>query len=367
MSPSETRPPVPAHQAVMRGQGFYNTHSQLQRSAIAYGLPLLERAVKAVPLPEPGGAFLVADYGSSEGRNSLEPMKTVIGLVRRRASEAVPIAIVHNDQPANDFSSLFLLLESSPESYLRGASNVFTFATGRSFFERLFPAGQVSLGWSAIALHWLSKVPATMPDHIWTPRATGQLAEAFAKQGREDWQRFLEHRAHELRPGGRLVILAGAADERGLSGGEGLLDLANRALRELTEARALRTGEYERMLVPTYNRRIEEFREPFERGPLSAQLVLEECSPVVLPDPLWEQYEHGRDARAYAAALTAWFRAWSEPPLFRSLDSDRSPDARQQLVEDFYAALRRKIEADPSATRCRWLTVCLLIAKPDED
>jgi hypothetical protein len=41
--------------AVMEGKGFYNTHSRPQRGAVAFGLPLLEHAVGAVPLPDPGG------------------------------------------------------------------------------------------------------------------------------------------------------------------------------------------------------------------------------------------------------------------------------------------------------------------------
>ena len=39
---------------VMEGNGFYNRHSRPQRGAVAFGLPLLEHAVEAVPLPGPG-------------------------------------------------------------------------------------------------------------------------------------------------------------------------------------------------------------------------------------------------------------------------------------------------------------------------
>jgi hypothetical protein len=46
---------------VIEGKGFYNKHSRPQRGAVAFGLPLLEHAVGAVPLPEPGEVFQVAD------------------------------------------------------------------------------------------------------------------------------------------------------------------------------------------------------------------------------------------------------------------------------------------------------------------
>jgi hypothetical protein len=39
---------------VMEGKGFYNGHSRPHRGAVAFGLPLLEHAVGAVPLPDPG-------------------------------------------------------------------------------------------------------------------------------------------------------------------------------------------------------------------------------------------------------------------------------------------------------------------------
>ena len=52
---------------VMEGKGFYNRHSRPQRGAVAFGLPLLEHAVEAVPLPGPGEVFQVADYGVAGG------------------------------------------------------------------------------------------------------------------------------------------------------------------------------------------------------------------------------------------------------------------------------------------------------------
>jgi hypothetical protein len=216
---------------MMEGKGFYNKHSRPQHSAVAFGLPLLERAVEAVPLPEPGEVFRIADYGVAQGYNSMEPVRTVIDVLRRRASGDLAISVFHTDLATDDFDSLFELL-SSPDSYLQGTSNVFAYAAGESFYEQLFPASQIHLGWNAIAVHWLSRVPVTIPDHIWSNRTKGAVKEAFARQSEQDWRTFLDHRAHELRPGGRLVVLEGASDEHGNSGAEGLLDMANSALRD---------------------------------------------------------------------------------------------------------------------------------------
>jgi hypothetical protein len=43
---------------------------------------------------------------------------------------------------------------------------VFAYAGGKTFYERLFPASHLHIGWNAIAIHWLSRVPAIIPDHI---------------------------------------------------------------------------------------------------------------------------------------------------------------------------------------------------------
>jgi hypothetical protein len=358
---------LPPHNSiVMGGQGFYNAHSQLQHSAIRYGLPFLHRALKSVPLPASSQPFLIADYGSSEGRNSNEVMRVVVQELRRRTSGAEPIIIVHIDQPGNDFSSLFTLLHASPDSYLRPTSNVFAYAAGTSFFGPVFPDDRVTLGWSSIAVHWLSRLPATVPDHIATGGAAPELLRRFAEQARLDWECFLDHRARELCPGGRLVVLAGSADAQGIYGGEPLYELANRMLQQLIRDGLVREHEYRAMTVPTYHRTIEEFVDPITNGPLRGRLVLEDQSQETMPDPLWEQFGALGDVAAFADMQTAWFRAWSAPSLFRHLDADRPPESRREVTEDFYRRMRQGIVEEPAAARCAWKLAVLLIAKPSQ-
>jgi len=130
---------------VMEGKGFYNRHSRPQRGAVAFGLPLLERAVGAVSLPDSGEVLQVADYGVAGGNNSMEPMRTIIDGARRRSSEDLAVSVFHTDLPTNDFDTLFTLL-ASPDSYLQGTSNAFAYAGGKSFYERLFPDSHIHIG-----------------------------------------------------------------------------------------------------------------------------------------------------------------------------------------------------------------------------
>jgi hypothetical protein len=347
---------------VMEGKGFYNRHSRPQRGAVAFGLPLLEHAVGAVPLPDPGMVLQVADYGVAGGNNSMEPMRTIIDGARHRSSEDLAVSVFHTDLPTNDFDTLFTLL-ASPDSYLQGTSNVFAYAGGKSFYERLFPDSHIHIGWNAIAIHWLSRVPATIPDHIWSNRAAGTVKEAFARQSEGDWQAFLNHRSHELRPGGRLVVLGGASDDEGNSGAEGLMDMANAALQEMVDGGTLRSSEYERMVIPTYNRTLKEFEAPFSTDQEDIPLELESSSEVVLPDPFWPEYEQSGDAQAFAADYVEFFRAAYGPSLFGELDADRTPQEHEQIADAFYDSLRKKVAADPATAACNWHVVLLLIAK----
>lgn len=337
---------LPQELGVMEGKGFYNRHSRPQHSAVAFGLPLLTRAIEAVPLPDPGEVFQVADYGVAGGHNSMEPVRTVIDGIRGRASDDLAVSVFHTDIPTNDFDSLFTLL-SSPDSYLRGVSDVFAYAEGRSFYERLFPESQIHIGWNAIAVHWLSSVPAKIPDHIWSNRATGAVKEAFARQSEQDWRAFLGHRAHELRHQGRLVVLGGASNEHGSSGAEGLLDMANAALQEMVAGGILGSDEYERMVVPTYNRTLEEFEAPFSGGSAAGVLELESSTEVVLPDPFWPEYEQSGDARAFGTDYAEFFRAAFGPSLFGALDAARTPKNGRRPPRHSTSACGRKSRQIP--------------------
>lgn len=351
------------NQIVMGGRGFYNAHSQLQHSAIQYSLPFLERALAEVPLPEGDKPFVVADYGSSEGRNSMAVMAIIIRAMRTRTPPSLPISIVHIDQPANDFSSLFTLLHSSPDSYLRHSSGVFAYAAGGNFYSRMFPDRQVSLGWSSIAVHWLSRLPAAVPDHISSGHAPPTIRTLFAEQARKDWACFLEHRAHELHAGGRLIVLAGSSDAGGLYGGELLYNVANGVLHEMVREGRLHRPEYERMTVPTYHRTVEEFVEPIVKGPMASRLRLKAQSQITMADPLWEEYGTAGDIQTFASKQTAWLRAWSEPSLFRHLNDDRDATLRREIIEEFYGRVGLAILNNPTAACCAWRIVLLDIEK----
>ena len=363
LTPGSTQNTASADAAVMKGHGFYNEHSRPQQKADSLGLPLLERAVGQMTLPQGVEPAMVADFGAAQGRNSLEPMRLAVEKMRRRTSLSTPIVVIHTDLPQNDFGSLFALVEGSPESYLRSVDNAFTLAAGKSFYERIFPDGFLSLGWSAISVHWLSKFPCSIPNHVYAQRAGETVREAYAEQASEDWRRFLGHRARELRPSGELIVVAVTTDDTGSTGGESLMDLTNDPLLSMVDAGAIRPEEYGRMNMPAYHRTMEEFSEPLRFGALTEDLILKEGIRAKFSDQLWPEYEQRGDASAFAASYTEFMRAFTEAPLFAGLDADRTPTDRERLASEYFERMRSLIEANPERARWDWHVALLRVAK----
>jgi len=144
------------------------------------------------------------------------------------------------------------------------------------------------------------------------------------------------------------------------------MDMANAALQEVVAGGTLRSEEYERMVIPTYNRTLKEFEEPFSAGSRDSSLELESSSEVALPDPFWPDYEQSSDAKAFGTAYEEFFRAAYGPSLFGTLDADRTPQERDQITDAFYDSLRKKAAADPATASCIWRVALLLIAKKSE-
>ena len=112
-------PPAFIQPAPMEGKGAYNRSSRVQAAGSLPAVTLLEQAARAVPLSAPPQAVFIADYGASEGRNSLKPMAVAIGVLRERLGRERPLFVLHTDLPGNDFAALFETLATDPDSYLR--------------------------------------------------------------------------------------------------------------------------------------------------------------------------------------------------------------------------------------------------------
>jgi SAM dependent carboxyl methyltransferase len=335
-------------QSVMEGGGAYNQHARHQTAAASAAGQFLERAVSNLALDDGPEPIVVADYGSSQGKNSQAPMRAAVSSLRPRLAPARPILVYHVDQPSNDFNSLFGVLASA-ESYARGDANVFPCAIGRSFYENVLPPSSVHVAWSSYAAVWLSRVPTPIPGDLFcNPRSAPAARAAFACQAASDWETFLSLRATELRTGGCLVVALPGRDDDGRVGIENLFLGANDTLAEMIGEGALSAAERARMVVGCYVRHKSELLAPFEDGRQFQHLSLEDFAMFAVPDAAWEQYLQDGDREKLGSAHGAFFRATFLPSLASALDCAGDASDVRAFGDRLERGIRQGVAINPA-------------------
>jgi hypothetical protein len=330
--------------SVMEGGGSYNQNAKIPAGGGRLAVPLLEEAARKIPLAERYGPVFIADYGSSQGKNSLAPMRAAIRELRARVGPEHPICVVHVDQAANDFSTLFAVVQRDPDRYCADDPQVFPFAIGRSFYENVFPKESIDLGWSSYAAIWLSRTPALIPGHFMSPASRGEVRAAFQRQAAEDWRAFLSLRASELRPGGRLVIVLPGLNDEGASGLEDFFNGANAVLAELVVDGVITATERSHMVLGSFPRRRVELLEPFRADGVFRGLRVEHCEVSQLPDAAWLDYEHDWNKEVLANRHAGFFRAIFVPSLASGLTND---EARASFADAVAQRLKGRVLERP--------------------
>jgi len=335
----------------MEGHGVYNRSSRVQAAGLSPALPLFERAARAVTLATAPEAIVIADYGSSEGRNSLAPMAVAVSSLRERVGPEREISVVHTDLPGSDFSALFETLDTDPDSYLRFDSATFASAVGRSFYQQILPSGSVTLGWSSWAVQWLSRTPAPILDQLQVAYSQDPLTRAaYTRQAAEDWRTLLAHRGRELRPGGRLVVLTMAVSDDGDFGYRSVLEAMYGSLIGLVDEGYVDSEEARRMAIPTVGRSHADLIAPFAENGCFAELSIEHADVFLGEDRIWKEFERDRDANAFGARWAAFSRASVFPTLALSLNGGRDDPRAAAFVEKLEAGMAARLAAAPERT-----------------
>jgi SAM dependent carboxyl methyltransferase len=339
--------------AAMEGGGFYNRNSAMQAAGISLLLDDWERIARETVIDE--GPVVIADYGASQGRNSMAPMRIAIEELRVRAGQDKPVQIIHTDLPSNDFASLFTALADDPASYMKGNSNVFPSAIGRSYFEPILPAGSVNLGWNTWTMHWLSS-PVLAQDHIFAGlSASTTVQQQLADTQAGDWQTFLQCRASELKPGAYLLsaFVGRASDGRGWTW---IGDHFWGAAEELGGEGLLSRDDLLRLTVPVHGRTIEQIREPFGSSGQFAGLRLVKADVMTVPDGTWAAFQGNGDAQQLGATHANMVRGFSGPSVAASLGDKPGKAA---VVDRLYARLAERLAASPQVHEGRLAAVVL--------
>jgi hypothetical protein len=350
--------------AAMEAKGAYNKHAKLQAGGSVSALPHWENAVRSTLLDEGDQPIVIADYGSSQGKNSLAPMQIAIEILRSRMGRERPILVCHVDLAVNDFNALFALLEEDPDCYSRSEPNVFSCAVGKSFYEEVLPRNYVHFGWSSYSAQWISRIPTRLPGHIFVPCSSGAARAEFERQGAEDWETFLTHRANELHPGGRLVVVVPGSNEDGSSGFENIMNHANAVLYEMVDEGAVLADERGRMALGVWPRSKGDLLAPFAASGRFRNLDVECCEILELPDAAWVEYERDQNKEALVNKHVGFYRSTFVPSLAASLTHSRDAEVREAFADRLEHGIRRRLMGDPAPINSLVGTIVLAKSGP---
>ncbi len=351
----------------MRGAGYYSANTVGAKAVIDAAAALVLDALGRMDLAG-DGPFAIADYGAADGGTSLGMMRQAVAAVRA-AAPGRPVTVTYTDLPHNDFSALFQLVQGGDDPLGR-QPDVHVFASGTSFYRQIFPAGTVALGFSATAMHWLSRLPTVIADHVHAVGAAPGERALFRAAALADWEAILLNRARELAPGGRLVLANFCQDAEGRylgnTGGVNMHDRFAHHWRALRDLGAITDAEFRRATFPQFYKTLEEFTAPFadpESPVRRAGLVLESAFTQVTGCPYAAEFRTTGDAEAFARRYLPTLRSWSESTFLGALDPTRPTAERRALVDRFYAAYEAEVAAAPAGHAMDYVHCFMVVAK----
>jgi hypothetical protein len=296
-------------------------------------------------------------------------MSRVIELVRRHHPER-PIQTIYSDLPSNNFNQLFLNLHEAQKAG-RIPAGVYASAVAGSFYEQLLPSRSVHFAMSFNALLWLDELPVVpiLDDVVYrrpSPSHPGPLVPpattaAFERQAHRDLVRFLQCRAEELAPGGKLLIVS-PGDGTKQRVADGIYDALNDACLDLVAAGRLPRQRYERFTMPIYFRTVAETLAPLERedSPVKGAFVVDQADNLEVPTPFFVEFDRTGDAAMLADAYTGTLRAVSEPIARAALVGDEGDNT---IIEELYRRVHARMKEEPARYRFRYRLTATLFTR----
>jgi len=353
----------------MKGAGYYDQHSTAQLASIQLVLDWIENAIAEMTLPPASQPFTALDLGSSEGRNALIVMDRVAESVRRRQPEQL-VQTIYSDLPSNNFNRLFSNLHEARTAG-RLSAGIYPSAVAGSFYESLLPPASLHFATAFNALLWLDHLPAApVPDAIvyrrpHPPRPDRTMPpetiDAFTRQADRDLTHFLQARAREMVPGGKLLIVSPGDDDRSCTS-DGLYDVLNDACRDLIAAGRLERLRYERFVMPLYYRTVQETLAPLERAdsPVKGAFTVDRAESLEVPTPFFVEFDKTGDTNTLADAYMGFLRAFSEPVARAALVGS---DDDAAIIDELYGRVHARLEAESERYRFRYILTATLFTR----
>jgi len=381
---------IPVHLPVgPDGAGVYSAETAGCFDVIRKATPLvmesLEQILQQQQQSDESSLFTVCDYGTADAGTSLGLVHQVCTRIRDETS-STSIQVIYEDQPTNEWQSVFGHFHGTlqaKDAYGRVQStpsdieNVYGLAAGTSFFHQIVAPSTVDLGISFTAMHWLSVQPNSLKGHealhaaqVLTDKSLDDaLVQAETKQAAQDWLTILQHRASELKPGGRLVCVNFCRTQDGhflgkTTQGANMWESFRHSWHKLHQDGLIDNEEAQAVSFPNYYRTQQEFIDGIDQVD-GLQLI--SCEEHIVPCPYRTQWTNGDcgDNNMTPAEYAAWFvpttRTWSHATFAAALHSDRTD--KEQVLEQFWQNYQDLVAQDPSQHGMDYVHCYLVLEK----
>jgi hypothetical protein len=314
----------------MKGNGYYDQNSLLQRSLMETTSDRLELAVNSIVSVFSSDEYLqIADYGCSEGRNSiLGFVKPVIDFISKKRP-GVSVSVILEDQPSNDFSTV----SKNAEEFKKNYPTVYFLMSAGSFFTQIIPNSSLHLGFSSSAVHWLSQnIP--LVELFNENKIVEENYKRWSDVAKDDWESFLKSREKELKSGGQMVICVLSDLKKGNRCVQDLFNILHRILIQMKNENIIEKQEMDGVTCSVYFRNMEEIKHPFQQANYPLRLLF--TNSFEAPNPLYELFLKNQDANEYASALTKTIRAFLESSIRRGLSTN-------EKIDDYFRRMEKEI------------------------
>lgn len=317
----------------------YSEDTEGARVVIDKSYGFLENAISEIQWDK---RFRFCDYGTADGGTSINMWQYVCSKVTS-AKKKTEIEVVLNDLPIMDSTTLI-----KNANYLCSLNkNALVFIRPESFYNQILFKDSLCLGFSATAMHWLSKLPYHIKNHT---HANACLDEkdykSFSEQSARDWELLLSKRREELKIGGQMIFVNLSKNSKGMYLGNNLKDKnLHEILHSIWKAfmvnGEITSEEYESATFQNYYRSEEEYIKGVNDV---SGLEVCEMKTELIECPYRKRFNDDGNVDKFAIGLMKTVRSWSEHVFLNALSAERVN--KQCIVNRFY---NRFIEAIKSA------------------
>jgi len=317
-------------------------------------------------VPIKGDIFTIGDFGCADAAVSIPLIRAIIERTRQRCKKNIPIQVVYEDQPTNDFNSVFKRVHGlipEPPTYLNDFNDVYVMASGTGFFQQILAPNSADVIFSFIAAHYLSVPVTKYKDSLHRfPNATPEECKLVEAQAAKDWETFLLQRARELKSGGLLIVSTPAHDpQRKIKGVRhwaehceaGMLSMWRR-MRDEGKITAQEFFDTNMHRCPKY---LDEYKALFKSADSPVRKAgLELVSAELIVAPCVAQMEWKKkmdkegidDRKTWAQAVVQQHRVWANSNFIRGLSNTRSSGEKEALVDELFERLEAETaQCDP--------------------